>query len=124
MAAPQPVHPPIPLGWGSYIGLTGISGAIATFLIAWGENHWHMTAPISVLGIGAVAAVVSFAQSRSHQAAALIAKVEHVMGEVGIAVTPPVQAITVQSAPVTGSAATTPTITVQSAPTPGEAAPK
>lgn len=85
----QPVvHPPIPLGLGSYVSLTGISGAAASFLIAWGENSWHLTGPIAALGVTAGAAVIGFFASRSHQAAELIKKTATVLGEVGVTVSP------------------------------------
>lgn len=88
-APPAPVHPPIPLGLGSYVGMSGISGTVAVFLIAWGENHWHMTSPIAALGVAAVGGIIGFVGSRSHQAAALIAAVKKDLGEVGIEVSPP-----------------------------------
>lgn len=80
------VHPPIPLGIGSYISLTGIAGAIASFLIAWGENGWHLTSPIAALGVTAGGAIVAWFHGRSKQAAALIDRVGFELGQVGVAV--------------------------------------
>jgi hypothetical protein len=91
--APPPgvvVHPPLPLGWGSAVSLTGIAGSIAAFLTAWGENHWHMTSPISVLGVAAAATVISFFQGRSHQFAAAVSAIKRDLAELGISVTPPI----------------------------------
>ena len=90
-AAPAPVHPPIPLGLGSYVSLSGISGATAAFVIAWYDTtpHWHMNPSVAALGVAAVAGVIGFFGSRSHQAAAAIGKVGAVLKEVGVDVTPP-----------------------------------
>jgi hypothetical protein len=92
---PAIVHPPIPYNLASYVSLTGIAGATAAFLTAWGENNWHMTAPIAVLAVAAVAALINFFQGRSHQAAALITAIKRDLAALGISVsatpTPPPQ---------------------------------
>lgn len=78
------VHPPIPFNLGSYIALTGPSGAVAAFLVAWGENHWHMTGPIAALAVAAAVGVAAWYQGRSHQAAALIARIGRELASAGI----------------------------------------
>jgi hypothetical protein len=88
-AQQAPVHPPIPLGLGSYVTLTGAAGAVAAFLIAWAENNWHLTGAIAALGVTAGGAIATWFAGRSHQAAALITVAQAALHDVGIDITPP-----------------------------------
>ena len=94
----QPVHPPLPFGLGSFVTLTGISGAIAAFVIAYWQAKWHMTPEIATLGVAALGALAAWFHGRSTQATALIAKGEKILKDVGISVTAaPPAAVTVET---------------------------
>jgi hypothetical protein len=90
---PPPVHPPLPFNLGSKVALSGISGAIAAFIIAWWQStpSWHMTPAVAALGVTAGASIIGFFQGRSQQAAKLIETVRKDLGAAGISIsgTPP-----------------------------------
>jgi hypothetical protein len=79
-----PVHPPLPLGLGSYVTLTGVSGAVAAFVIAWVQAG-ELTPAVAALGVTAGVAVVGWFAGRSVQAKAAIEQAGKRLGEVGIA---------------------------------------
>jgi hypothetical protein len=99
----EPVHPPIPFGIGSFVSLTGISGAVGAFIIAWWQSTpaWTMTPEIAALGIAAMGALAAWFHGRSKQAAALIDRGKIILEDVGIAVT------TTPTAPGTTTVTTT-----------------
>jgi hypothetical protein len=84
-----PAKPSVPLGWGSYVSLSGIAGAVLAFVLAWYENNWHLTGPIAALGVTAGGAIIGFLESRSKQFAALVTKSEATLHDLGIDITPP-----------------------------------
>jgi hypothetical protein len=84
---PPPVHPPLPLGLGSYVSLTGIAGAVAAFIIAWVQKG--LTVDTVALGVTAAGILAAWAAGRSHQAATLIATVKRDLGAAGIEVLSP-----------------------------------
>lgn len=82
----QPVHPPLPLGLGSYVTLTGVAGAVAAFIIAWIETG--MNGATASLGVAAMVAIVTWYAGRSAQAKTAIEVAGAALGEVGIAFDP------------------------------------
>lgn len=84
---PPPIHPPLPLGLGSYVTLTGISGAVAAFVIGWVQ--YGLTPAVATLGVTAGATVLTWFAGRSVQAKAAIEKVGNVFEEIGVGVSAP-----------------------------------
>lgn len=64
------VHPPLPLGLGSQVTLTGGVGGVAAFIIAWVQNG--LTPETVTLGAAAAGIIAAWYAGRSVQAKALI----------------------------------------------------
>jgi hypothetical protein len=98
----------LPFGLGSFVSLTGISGAVAAFVLAWWQSTpaWTMTPEIAALGIAAMGALAAWFHGRSTQAAALIDRGKIVLEDVGVVVS------TTPTAPAPG----TTTVTTTTAP--------
>lgn len=79
-----PIHPPLPLGLGSYVTLTGISGAVAAFVIGWAQ--YGLTPAVATLGVTAGATILTWFAGRSAQAKSAIEATAKALGEVGISV--------------------------------------
>ena len=79
---PEPIHPPLPLGLGSFVTLTGVAGAVASFIIAWLVDG--LTNQTVSLGVAAVAAVAVWFAGRSHQAAKAIEVAQSALHSVGV----------------------------------------
>lgn len=82
MNPPPPVHPPLPLGLGSYVSLTGLAGAVVAFIIAWVQKG--LTVDTVALGVTAAGILAAWGAGRSHQAATLIATAKKDLADVGI----------------------------------------
>lgn len=82
-----PIHPPLPLGLGTYVTLTGVAGAVAAFIVAWVQNG--MSSTTASLGVAALGAIAVWFAGRSHQAATAIAVAQAVGADLGISVGAP-----------------------------------
>lgn len=82
-----PLHPPLPLGLGSYVTLSGVAGAVAAFIIAWVQ---HGISPTTAsLGVAALGAIAVWFAGRSHQAATAITVAQAALGDLGIDIAAP-----------------------------------
>jgi hypothetical protein len=82
-----PLHPPLPLGLGSYVTLSGVAGAVAAFIIAWAQNGMGPTT--ASLGVAALGTVAVWFAGRSHQAATAITVAQAALGDLGIDIAAP-----------------------------------